>query len=212
MYEGVRQLFAPLVQKKIREVVGEENIPSKPPFILSPNHIGFFDAPFLTVFMLDRFNLPTYAPTVMHMVRAWGGQRIARRWLGMLPVRPNNPAAVLEEANELLKKNNIVAIFPEGHRNDNPSLLGRGKTGAVRLALMSGAPLIPVGLISNMGFTIWRGFYHLFKRERHAKIVFGKPLDLSEYMGKPLDRELLYSAHRKLMLAISALCGKPYMY
>ncbi|MFA6552905.1 MAG: lysophospholipid acyltransferase family protein [Patescibacteria group bacterium] len=212
MYEGVRQVFVPLVQKKIREVVGEEHLPSKPPFILSPNHIGFFDAPFLTVFVLKKYNLPLYAPTVMHIVRAWGGQSIARRWMGMLPVRPENPASVLDEANDLLRQNNIVAIFPEGSRNDDPNQLDKGKTGAVRLALMSGAPLIPVGLISNTGYKIWTGLYSLFRHDRYVKMVFGQPLDLSEYRGQPIDKPLLESAHRKLMLAISALCGKVYNY
>jgi 1-acyl-sn-glycerol-3-phosphate acyltransferase len=212
MYEGIRQIFVPLVQKKIREVVGEENLPSKPPFILSPNHIGFFDAPFLTVFVLKKYGLPLFAPTVMHIVRAWGGARIARRWMGMLLVRPENPSAVLDEANDLLKKKNIVAIFPEGSRNDDPTKLDKGKTGAVRLALMSGAPLIPVGLVSNTGYKIWASLYSLFRRDRYVKMIFGRPLDLTEYRGRPIDRPLLESAHRKLMLAISALCGKAYNY
>jgi len=212
MYEGLRQIFGPLIRNKIKEVVDEEYLPAQPPFILSANHVGFLDAPFLTVFMLEKFGQPVYAPTTMHMIKAWGGERVARRWLGMLAVHPEQKSAVLDGAVELLRKKNIVIIFPEGTRNAGLGQLGKGKTGAVRLALSSGVPLIPVGLISNTGHRIGAAFKSFFQSSRYVKIIFGPAVDLSEFHGKPIDRPLLEAATRKLMREIGDLCGKPYPF
>lgn len=212
MYEGVRQIFGPLVWRKVREIIGEEHLPPQPPYILAANHIGFMDAPVLTMYTLNKLGKPFYSPTSPYMVKVWGGSRITRRWLGMLPVDTEHKAAVLDEAAALLRQDNIVGIFPEGGRNTDPGRLEPGKTGAIRLALATGVPLIPVGLISNTGHRIGAALLSLVQPSRYVRIAFGPAVDLSEFRGKPIDKPLLVAATRKLMLAISSLCGKTYPY
>lgn len=211
MYEGVRQIFAPLVQKKIREVVGAEHLPSRPPFILAANHVGFLDPIVLTVFILNRMNRPLYMPTTPRMWKVWGGAWLTRRWLGMIPLQPGRFSQVVNEAEEVLKRGEAVGIFPEGTRNTDHELL-RGKTGAVRLALATGAPLIPMGIFNNFGHRLGETIISLFRPSRVVKLVIGPEVPMDEFRGKSVDKPLLDAATSKLMHAISALCGKVYNY
>ncbi|MBU0597730.1 1-acyl-sn-glycerol-3-phosphate acyltransferase [Patescibacteria group bacterium] len=210
-YQVVRPIFEPLIKKKFRQVSGKENLPTKPPFILAANHIGYLDPIALVILILQLYNLPTYYLTIHYMWWIWGGP-LATHWLAMIHVKYGHRKDSLKAAINNINNGNIVGIFPEGTRNPDSRSLLRGKTGAVRLALATGAPLIPVGFKNNTGHRIGKAFRSLWQSDKYIDITFGQALDLSEFANKEIDKLLLKAATHKLMLAISQLCGKKYPF
>ena len=70
-------------------------------------------------------------------------EKLYRQWAGAIPLF--NPEQAYREAKELIKSNEVIAIFPEGRlerkkRRENP------KTGAVRLAIETKTPILPMGI------------------------------------------------------------------
>lgn len=210
-YQGIRSIFVPLVRSKIQSVMGKENLPEKLPFILAANHVGYLDAPALTTFVLDNYNLPVFFITTPHIWRPLG-KKIAINWLGMIPLEKGKQRDSLEHAIRMVKAGNMMGIFPEGTRNDNLDSLLKGKTGAVRLALATGTPLIPVGIFNNTGYHFSTVLKNIWQRSKFVTLKFGPPVNLDEFKNRTIDKPLLEMATRRLMLAISQLCGKSYLY
>ncbi len=213
-YEGLKQVLGPLLRKKIRTVAGEKFLPKKPPFILAGNHVGYLDGLVLASYFYDlRKRYVTYL-TTEGMWRFFG-KYLSRHWLKMVPIVEHDPsqkAASLGEAVAHLKRGEVIGIFPEGTRNPDGQRLLKGKTGAVRLALLSGAPVIPFGLQNNTGHRIGEALRSLWKKDRFLSLRFGPPLDFSRYAGQPIDKPLLVAATTELMGAIAQLCGKRYEF
>jgi 1-acyl-sn-glycerol-3-phosphate acyltransferase len=125
-------------------VTGAEHIPARGPALLASNHIGYLDFVFLGVAARERHRL----------VRFMAMQEAFRHWLagpllrGMhhIPVdREGHGAAALGAATRALEAGEVVGIHPESRMS--PALLPMaGKTGAARMALSTGAPLIPAAV------------------------------------------------------------------
>lgn len=203
--------FGPLVRKKVRHVSGLENLPAHTPVIIAANHEGYLDGPVLSYLQYKKYSLLTNYITYQFMWRILGGP-FATHAFGMIPRRDNHKADVLVDVKKVLENKGIVGIFPESTRNTDKKTLLRGKTGAVRLALATGVPIVPVGLSNTTGHRIGRAFKSLWERKTHIDVVFGSPLDMSEFENQPIDKPLLVESTRKLMQAIAHLCKKTYPY
>ena len=112
--------------------------------------------------------------------------------------------AALEVAAGVLRRGHVLGIYPEGTRSRD-GLLHRGHTGVAQLALMTGAPIVPVGLVGTdriqpIGARVPRPF-------RRATVRFGAPLDPAAYGGSPRRRRQLLTDD--LMEAIRRLSGQP---
>lgn len=125
------------------KVKGIQNIPRKGPCVVVANHSGFsgFDALLLYyVIFRDRKRIPR---VMAH--KFWFKSPVTRRWMRFFGFYE----AKINTGIELLKRNQILVIFPEGENGNFKSSrkmyeLQKFKTGAVRLAIQAGAPLIPV--------------------------------------------------------------------
>lgn len=209
-YFGVRQLLGPLMKLKIGEVRGIEHLPARPPFIVVANHVGFLDAPAVIIMLYDKYKLPIHIITKEFIWKVWGGP-IAQKWVGMIPRRENKAGEALVEAISVLKQGQIVGVFPEGTRN-TANRLEKGKTGAVRMALATSAPIIPVGIHNTTGTFIGRALTSIFRPREKVLLTFGPPISLAEFSGQPVDKPLLEAATRQVMKAIGSLCGKEYTF
>lgn len=134
---------------------------------------------------------------------------------GQIPVeRSGSPRGAgsdnpMGAASVLIEKGRGVIVYPEGSLTRDPNLWPmRGKTGAVRLALESGIPLYPAAhwgtqlLMPRYGKAI-----HPFPRKL-INVSVGKPLDLSEFKGLPIDQKTVTAATKKLMDAIAKLLAE----
>lgn len=213
-YEGLRAVFGPLLRRNIKIISGEENLPATAPFILASNHVGFFDPLALVTFIDNKFHRPTYFITIKSQWRLWG-EYLGRRWLAMIPLHDaikERRSQSLDEAIKIAKQGEIIGIFPEGTRNLDPNNLLKGKTGAIRLALASDVQIFPVGLANNTGHSFPDMLLSFFDKNKGMVIKIGSPVDLNEFKNKPVDKQLLESATRKLMIAIGRLCNKKYSF
>lgn len=128
---------------------------------------------------------------------------------GQIPVeraRGANRSGSMSAARELVKSQGMVIVYPEGTLTREPdSWPMRGKSGAVRLALESGVPLIPMASWGAQALV--PRFEKTFKLRWRTPIVVnvGEPMDLSEFAGKHTSRSALEEATRRLMAEITRL-------
>jgi 1-acyl-sn-glycerol-3-phosphate acyltransferase len=145
VYWIVRGVLQPFFHVYFRmRRIGCEHIPSTGPVIIAANHRSFLD-PFVIATMARR---PMYymakVELFKHRWQAW-----FLNALGAFPVdRGGSDAESIATAKAILGRGEIVLIFPEGTRT-RPGSLGKPKRGVGRLALDSGAPVVPVAVIGT---------------------------------------------------------------
>jgi 1-acyl-sn-glycerol-3-phosphate acyltransferase len=184
VYLIIRALFQPFFHIYFRmRRIGREYMPSSGPVIVAANHRSFLD-PFVIGTMARR---PMYYMAKKELFsKRW--QAWALNALGAFPVdRGGSDAEAMETARAILDRGGIVLIFPEGTRI-RPGALGSPHRGVGRLALQTGAPVVPVAVIGTEA--IRRGW-----RIRPHKV--------SLRAGRPLRFPVLEEPSRELAAAVT---------
>ena len=145
VYAIVRLLFQPVFYTYFRyQRIGREYIPKRGPVIIAANHRSFLD-PFVIATMARR---PMYYVAKKELF----ANRIVAWFLAALGAFPVNrgggDAEMIETAKTILDRGDILLMFPEGTRT-RPGSLGRPRRGVGRLALETGAPVVPVAVIGT---------------------------------------------------------------
>jgi 1-acyl-sn-glycerol-3-phosphate acyltransferase len=204
----------PAVKKLIRpishllwdlDVQGQENVPVKGGALLCPNHISVIDSFFVPA-VLGRALI--YVGKAEYL-DDWKTRRLFPA-LGMIPIDRRggeHASAALDAARSVLSSDGLFGIYPEGTRSRSGKL-HKGHTGAARLAVETGKPLIPVGIIGTR--EIQPPDKPFPKPFMKATIRFGKPIDVSHYAHRLGDRALYRQITDELMYEIQALCGLEY--
>ena len=211
-YQALKATGSPILKAAYHPWIrGKENIPAEGPAILASNHNAVWDSVFLPM-MLDR--------EVVFMgkadyftgtgVKGWMTKEFMRA-VGTIPVDRTGGRASESALNAGLKRlrsGELFGIYPEGTRSPDGRLY-RGKTGVARIALATGAPVVPVAMIgSNLAQPIGKSI----PSTRHrVGIVIGEPLDFSRYKGLENDRFVLRSITDEIMYALMALSGQEYV-
>jgi 1-acyl-sn-glycerol-3-phosphate acyltransferase len=137
------------------------------------------------------------------------------RWLfpalGMIPIdRTGGDAAqaALDLAARVLDRGELFGIYPEGTRSRD-GLLHKGRTGAARVALRTGAPIIPVGICGTDA--ILPPDRRLPRVFRRASISFAAPINPEHYHGRQDERLLLRQLTDEVMFEIRNLTGQTYV-
>lgn len=177
LYFLVRTLLMPLLRLWFRmHIGGAEHIPAKGAAIIAPNHKSFFDSFFIA--LATRRHLRFMGKTELFEGRA--GPLLVR--LGAFPVRRGeSDADALETARTILRQGGLLALFPEGTRVRDPATLGSPRRGAARLALESGAPLIPAA-ISGTEKLFLMGW---LPRPVRVQVAFSEPISVRELEATP---------------------------
>lgn len=209
-YPVLRRTLVPLLRRRVR-VAGLEHVPAHGPFIIAPNHQSYLDPPIVWLALVPSLKKKLWFVTneyVWRGLRKYFGQR-GIHWLGLLPLVTSEKAKVLDLAVAQLHRGERVVIFPEGTRNrtGQPILL-HGRTGAARLALLTGAPVVPVGLISPPGLTTGQAVRNFFFSRHPAIVKVGRPMMFPK--TPDFDRGKLAQVTTTIMNAIGPLCGKEY--
>ncbi len=116
--------------------------------------------------------------------------------------------AALKAATEALERGDLFGIFPEGTRS-RTGMLHKGHTGAARLALSTGCPLFPVGVIGTSD--IQPPDAKVPKLFKTARIRIGQPIDLSRYDKRDVGHLVYRELTDELMYDIRELTGQQYI-
>lgn len=176
LYALVRGLVVPVFRLYFRmRVQGLEHVPREGAAILTPNHKSFWDSFFLGV--CTRRHLRFMAKT--ELIQGHYGPLLVR--LGAFPVkRGEADADALETAREVLRQGGLLALFPEGTRVRDPDELGDPKRGAGRLALESGAPLVPAAISGTDSL-----FAGGLPKPKRVEVAFAEPIPVAEMVSSP---------------------------
>jgi 1-acyl-sn-glycerol-3-phosphate acyltransferase len=176
LYALVRGIVSPLFRVYFRmHVSGAESIPREGPAIVAPNHKSFWDSFFIGV--CTRRHVRFMAKT--ELIEARYGRLLVR--LGAFPVRRGQADEdALETARAILGQGGLLALFPEGTRIRDPDNLGHPRRGAGRLALDTGAPLVPCAITGTE--KIFRGGFPV---PRRVQLAFSPPVSVSELAPSP---------------------------
>ncbi len=203
VYRIVRGSIGPLYRLLTPvHVTGGRNMPASGPVIVAANHISFYD----TVALMMSVPRKTYFVGKAEYMDAWTTRRLFPA-LGLIPIEraaARQAMAALGVAADVLGQGHVLGIYPEGTRSRD-GLLHKGHTGVAQLALMTGAPIVPVGLVGTdqiqpIGARVPRPY-------RRAEAHFGAPLDPASYGGPTRRRRQQLT--NDLMESIRLLCGRP---
>jgi 1-acyl-sn-glycerol-3-phosphate acyltransferase len=192
------------------KVEGREHVPHQGPAILASNHLSFSDSIFMPLMVKRRV-------TFVAKQEYFTGRGL-KGWLtkmffvgtGTIPVdRSGGRAAqaAIETGLRVLRGGHVFGIYPEGTRSPDGRLY-RGKTGVARLALESGAPVIPVVML-NADEIQPPG--KIIPKIRRVRIRFGPPMDFSRYRGMAGDRFIERAVTDEIMYELMELSGREYI-
>ncbi|MEV6844525.1 lysophospholipid acyltransferase family protein [Actinoplanes sp. NPDC051411] len=199
----LRLLFRPDVQ-------GLANVPAAGPVILACNHLSFSDSIFTPLLVARRV---TFVAKAEYFTGQGIKGRLMRRFFlatGTIPVdRSGGQAAqaALDTLLRVLGEGGIAGIYPEGTRSPDGRLY-RGKTGVARLALESGAVVVPVALLNTDEI---QPTGTLMPKIKRVRMRFGAPLDFSRYAGGRGDRFVERTITDEIMYELMAMTGRPYV-
>ena len=213
MFWVLATLILPLWSLMVRyRFTPQSKLPRTGPFILAPNHYSEIDPIAMGAAVWHLGRLPRFmAKASLFKVPVFGA---LLRATGQIPVEREGSSAraaaatgnPMGAAGALIEREAGVIVYPEGTLTRDPDLWPmRGKSGAVRLALESGIPLIPVAhwgtqeLMPRYGKSI-----RPFPRKT-IRVSVGEPLDLSRFSGRTVDQKTVTEATKLLMDAITAL-------
>jgi 1-acyl-sn-glycerol-3-phosphate acyltransferase len=195
VYHLIGVLTAGPVRRLFRfKSTGEEHLPRAGGFVLSANHMSNLDP--------WPLGIPLYPDRQLRFMAKAEMYRRPLKWIveaaGAFPVRRGmGDEEALERAIELARAGEVVAIFPEGTRRNKGRRRkhrARPRTGAARVALTAGVPLVPAAI---------GGTENLMKLGP-LRVAYGPPIELDDLMDGEL-RTASKIATERLMAAIHSL-------
>jgi 1-acyl-sn-glycerol-3-phosphate acyltransferase len=213
-YRFMKMIVAPLLKIFFRPwVEGMENIPAEGPAILASNHLSFSDSFFLPALMRRRVTF--IAKSEYFTGTGVKGKLTAAffKGVGQLPVDRSGGRgageAAIRSGIEVIERGELFGVYPEGTRSPDGKLY-RGKVGGLaRIALATGAPVIPVAMIDTEKLQPPGQVKPNFGIRPGIRI--GAPMDFSRYHGMESDRFILRSVTDEVMYEIMRLSGQEYV-
>lgn len=177
--------------------------------IVAANHLSWFD-PLVVSYALWRADRPPRFLAKEPLFRVPVIGRIIRG-AGQIPVyrETKDAANAIRDALTALANGECVAVYPEGTMTRDPELWPMSaKTGAVRMALLSGSPLLPMAQWGpqDVMAPYVKEFRILPRKTMHVRV--GRPIDLEDLMGQPVDAQTMRVAGERLMDAITTLLAE----
>lgn len=199
----LRLIFRPRVE-------GLRHVPRRGPAILASNHLSFSDSIFMPLMVRRKV---TFVAKAEYFTGTGIKGFLIRLFFvsaGTIPVdRSGGEAAQAAIATGLrvLNEGGLFGIYPEGTRSPDGRLY-RGKTGVARIALTSGAPVVPVAMLNSDEI---QPTGKIIPRLIRPRIRFGVPLDFSRYAGQAGDRLVERAVTDEIMFELMRLSGREYV-
>jgi len=207
-YKILKSFLIPLLMFIFRpKVTGLRHVPSNGPVIIASNHLSFSDSIFMPL-VVPR-NVTFLAKSEYFTSPGLKGfiKKITFIALGQVPIDRSGgkrSEAAIITGLRLLQENRCVGIYPEGTRSPDGRLY-KGRTGIARMAIESGAPVIPVAMFNTAEI---QPTGQVVPKVRRVEMVFGEPMYFS---GDSTDQAVLRSATNELMEKIAELSKQEYV-
>ena len=188
-------------------VEGRENVPREGALIVASNHLSFIDS--IVIALAARRQVHFLGKAEYFQGRGLRGAAV--RWFnataGTIAVDRADPRAAassLALAEEVLRRGEAFGVYPEGTRSPD-GRLHRGRTGVARMALSTGATLLPCGVIGTdkVQPAGSNGF-----RPGKVTVRFGRPVDVDGLAQRYQKAALLRAVTDATMDAIAELSGQ----
>ncbi len=195
-----------LLAMSSRTWLNGDKIPASGGVVIVANHVTKIDPLTVAHFLHDHGRLPRF----LTKAGLWDVPVVG--WLatstGQIPVARMSGDAVdaFDAAISALKAGECVVVYPEGTVTRDPELWPmRGKSGAARMALASGVPVIPVAHWGEQEILApYSSRPQLFPRKR-VVLKAGDPVDLTDLAGGEITPEKVHEATERIMAALTAL-------
>jgi 1-acyl-sn-glycerol-3-phosphate acyltransferase len=189
---------------------GVDHVPSEGPAILASNHLSYADWLFMPLTLPRRVTFVAKAEYFTSPgIKGWFQKKFFSG-AGQVPIDrsgANAAEGAMRSAKKILDTGELFGIYPEGTRSHDGRLY-RGKTGVARLALETGAPVVPCAVV---GTDVVAPSGKVFGQWTRPVVRFGPPLDFSRYEGMANDRYILRSITDEIMYEIMRLSQQEYV-
>jgi 1-acyl-sn-glycerol-3-phosphate acyltransferase len=192
-----------------RDWRGIEHLPAEGGVIIAANHVSEIDPLVIGHFLVNNHRLPRF------LAKAELFRKPPLKWIfegaDQIPVYRHaaDASAALAPAVEALQRGECVLIYPEGSATRDPQMWPmKARTGVARIALMSGAPVIPVAQWGPEQILPYKARRPKLFPRRTMHVLAGPPVDLSEHAGKPMTAELLRTVTDTVMHRVADLLGE----
>jgi 1-acyl-sn-glycerol-3-phosphate acyltransferase len=197
----VKPLLLLLTKKDWR---GMDCVPQEGGIIVAANHVSEIDPLVIGHYLYDLGRAPRF------LAKAELFRKPPMKWIvegaKQIPVsrHASDASAAIAPAVEALAAGECVLIYPEGSATRDPNLWPmKARTGVARVALTSGAPVIPVAMWGPEAILPYKARKPKLFPRRTMRVLAGPPVDLSSYVGKPLTADLLHAATDTIMRRIA---------
>jgi 1-acyl-sn-glycerol-3-phosphate acyltransferase len=205
-YRFAVRLLRPVLRAVTRrDWRGAEHLPSTG-FVAVSNHLSYSDPLTLAHFLVDHGIPPRFLAKEAVFSIPLAGRIV--RGAGQIPVRRNSvdAARALQAAVDAVRAGECVAVYPDGTLTRDPGLWPMtGKTGAARIALTTGAPVVPIAQWGPQELLEPYGKRPHLLRRPVVHVWAGPPVDLSPWRGRILDAGVLLEATIAIVDALTGL-------
>ena len=189
------------------KVKGLRNVPSSGPVIIASNHLSFSDSIFMPLVVPRKVTFLAKSEYFTSPGPKGLLKKLTFIALGQVPVDRSGgrrSEAALITGLKVLAEGKCLGIYPEGTRSPDGRLY-KGRTGIARLAIESGAPIIPVAMFNTEKI---QPTGTVVPKVMRVEMIFGEPL---YFEGDSTDLLYLREVTDKIMATIQALSGQEYV-
>ena len=207
-YGVLRAFLTPFLMLAFRPMVkGLRNVPANGPVIIASNHLSFSDSIFMPLVVPRKVTFLAKSEYFTSPGPKGLLKKLTFIALGQVPVDRSGgrrSEAALITGLQVLAKNECLGIYPEGTRSPDGRLY-KGRTGIARIAIESGAPIIPVAMFNTEQI---QPTGKVIPKIMRVKMVFGEPMF---FEGDSSDLLYLRDITDQIMKKIQELSGQEYV-
>lgn len=207
-YGILRAFLTPFLMILFRpKVKGLRNVPGTGPVIIASNHLSFSDSIFMPLVVPRKVTFLAKSEYFTSPGPKGLLKKLTFIALGQVPVDRSGgrrSEAALITGLKVLAEGKCLGIYPEGTRSPDGRLY-KGRTGIARLAIESGAPIIPVAMFNTEKI---QPTGTVVPKVMRVEMIFGEPM---YFEGDSTDLLYLRDVTDKIMATIQTLSGQEYV-
>jgi 1-acyl-sn-glycerol-3-phosphate acyltransferase len=208
VYQTLKSFLIPILTLLFRpKVTGLRNVPQSGPVIIASNHLSFSDSIFMPLVVPRKVTFLAKSEYFTSPGLKGFIKKITFIALGQVPVDRSGgrrSEAALLTGLELLTQGACIGLYPEGTRSPDGKLY-KGRTGIARMAIESGAAIVPVAMFNTAEI---QPTGQVVPKVRRVEMIFGEPL---YFAGDTSDLKILREITDEIMDKIRELSGQEYV-